>query len=100
MDAAAGNALGEPNDTIFWGIKNYVEGGNYLGVATWLLAAVAVGYAVQSLSFGPRNLTRDGEMQQNPTLASPLGREPWSARSSAPPPSSRGDVAASLIRPC
>ncbi len=36
------NALGEAIDTIFWGIKNYVEGGNYLGIATWLLAAVAV----------------------------------------------------------
>ena len=36
------NALGEPQQTIFWGVKNYVEGGNYLGIATWLLAAVAV----------------------------------------------------------
>ncbi len=36
------NALGEQSHTIFWGIKNYVEGGNYLGLATWLLAAVAV----------------------------------------------------------
>ena len=36
------NVRGEPNDTIFWGIKNYVEGGNYLGIATWLLATVAV----------------------------------------------------------
>ncbi|MEZ4676214.1 MAG: hypothetical protein R2932_18475 [Caldilineaceae bacterium] len=35
------NALGEPVNTIFWGIKNYVEGGNYLGLATWLLAAIA-----------------------------------------------------------
>ena len=37
------NALGESIDTIFWGIKNYVEGGNYVGIATWLLAAVAIG---------------------------------------------------------
>ena len=37
------NRLGEASDTIFWGIKNYVEGGNYLGVSTWLLAALAVG---------------------------------------------------------
>ena len=36
------NQLGEPNKTIFWGIKNYVEGGNYVGVSTWLLAALAV----------------------------------------------------------
>ncbi|MEZ4861647.1 MAG: polysaccharide biosynthesis C-terminal domain-containing protein [Caldilineaceae bacterium] len=36
------NALGEPVATIFWGVKNYVEGGNYLGIGTWLLATVAV----------------------------------------------------------
>lgn len=39
------NALGEPVDTIFWDIKNYVEGANYLGLLTWLLAGVAVIYA-------------------------------------------------------
>ena len=39
---ATTNALGEPAHTIFWGIKNYVEGGNYLSIAAWLLAAVAV----------------------------------------------------------
>ncbi len=36
------NALGEPIDTIFWGIKNYVEGGNYVGIVTWILAGIAV----------------------------------------------------------
>ncbi len=36
------NWLGESSNTIFWGIKNYVEGGNYVGVSTWLLAALAV----------------------------------------------------------
>lgn len=36
------NALGEPLRTIDWGVKNYVEGGNYLGIPTLLLAAVAV----------------------------------------------------------
>ena len=36
------NWHGQPIDTIFWGIKNYVEGGNYLGIGTWLLAALAV----------------------------------------------------------
>ncbi len=40
---ATANALGEPQDTIFWGIKNYVEGGNYLGIGAWLLAAIAIG---------------------------------------------------------
>ncbi len=39
---ATTNALGETTHTIFWGIKNYVEGGNYVGIATWLLAAVAL----------------------------------------------------------
>ena len=38
------NWLGEANNTIFWGIKNYVEGGNYVGVGTWLLAALAVAF--------------------------------------------------------
>jgi O-antigen/teichoic acid export membrane protein len=36
------NALGEPIDTIFWGIKNYVEGGNYLSIGAWLLAAIGM----------------------------------------------------------
>ena len=43
---AALNYLGEARDTIFWGIKNYVEGGNYLGIAAWLLAALAVAASV------------------------------------------------------
>ncbi|MBW7881967.1 MAG: oligosaccharide flippase family protein [Caldilineaceae bacterium] len=45
---ATANALGEPSHTIFWGIKNYVEGGNYLGLATWLLAALALWQAIVS----------------------------------------------------
>jgi O-antigen/teichoic acid export membrane protein len=36
------NALGQPLDTIDWGVKNYVEGGNYLGLLTLLLASVAI----------------------------------------------------------
>jgi hypothetical protein len=44
---ATANALGESTHTIFWGIKNYVEGGNYLGIATWILAAVAVWNALR-----------------------------------------------------
>lgn len=36
------NALGQPLQTIDWGRKNYVEGGNYLGIVTLLLAVVAV----------------------------------------------------------
>ncbi len=33
------NALGEPIHTIYWGIKNYVEGGAYLGILPMALAA-------------------------------------------------------------
>jgi hypothetical protein len=47
------NALGEPVHTIFWGIKNYVEGGAYLGLATWLLAAVAAVAAARG-SYGQK----------------------------------------------
>jgi O-antigen/teichoic acid export membrane protein len=36
------NALGEPIDTIFWGIKNYVEAGSYLGILPLFLALMAV----------------------------------------------------------
>jgi len=36
------NALGQPLNTIDWGVKNYVEGGNYLGIATLVLALIGV----------------------------------------------------------
>ncbi|TEU15760.1 MAG: hypothetical protein E3J25_03450 [Anaerolineales bacterium] len=36
------NALGQPIDTIYWGIKNYVEGASYVGLLPFLLAAIAV----------------------------------------------------------
>ena len=36
------NAYGQPTDTIFWGIKNYVEAGSYVGLLPILLAVVAV----------------------------------------------------------
>ncbi|MBN1400461.1 MAG: oligosaccharide flippase family protein [Anaerolineae bacterium] len=36
------NALGEHIDTIYWGIKNYVEGASYVGTLTVVLATVAV----------------------------------------------------------
>ncbi len=41
MQTVTVNALGEPIQTVFWGIKNYVEGGNYVGILTWILAVVA-----------------------------------------------------------
>ena len=49
---ATANALGEPTNTIFWGIKNYVEGGDYLSIAAWLLAAVAVAAGSIRILFG------------------------------------------------
>ena len=67
------NAHGQPNDTIFWGIKNYVEGGNYLGIATWLLAAIAVGFAIM------RTLASDdlrGTLHQPPHSLLRLGFSP------------------------
>ena len=36
------NALGQEIDTIFWGIKNYVEGACYVGTLTLLLAPLAL----------------------------------------------------------
>ncbi len=36
------NALGEPTNTVFWGIKNYVEAGSYVGLLPILLAIVAI----------------------------------------------------------
>ncbi len=49
------NALGEKTDTIFWGIKNYVEGGNYVGVLTWLLAAVGVASGMWQVAMSRRD---------------------------------------------
>jgi O-antigen/teichoic acid export membrane protein len=36
------NAQGEPISTIYWDVKNYVEGGSYVGILPLLLALVAV----------------------------------------------------------
>ena len=36
------NAFGQDTQTIFWGVKNYVEGANYLGILTLVLSAAAV----------------------------------------------------------
>jgi O-antigen/teichoic acid export membrane protein len=61
------NARGEPVDTIFWGIKNYVEGANYLGVLPWLLAAVSLGYAVRRATHPPEAaLTAEGQPHFRP----------------------------------
>jgi O-antigen/teichoic acid export membrane protein len=38
------NALGQPINAIFWGVKNYVEAASYVGSLPLLLALVAIGY--------------------------------------------------------
>jgi len=42
MVAVTRNYYGHPIDTIYWGIKNYVEGGSYVGILPLLLAVVAI----------------------------------------------------------
>ncbi len=49
--AVAKNALGESINTIDWGVKNYVEGGAYVGLLPWLLAAIGVIAWVQRRRF-------------------------------------------------
>ena len=66
------NSLGEPIDTITWGIKNYVEGGNYLGIATWILAAVAVLRALASRGAGEQGSRGASAELPTSTLHSPL----------------------------
>jgi O-antigen/teichoic acid export membrane protein len=75
---ASVNALGEPQQTIFWGIKNYVEGGNYLGIATWLLAAVGVLAAAGQAFSARRPQAHLGVRteQRAGAAAAPGGQEP------------------------
>ena len=40
--SATMNAMGEASYTIDWGIKNYVEGGAYVGLLPWLLAVIGI----------------------------------------------------------
>ena len=54
------NALGQPLNSIDWGVKNYVEGGNYVGLMTMALAAVAALVAGAKLKVeGIRSKARD-----------------------------------------
>jgi O-antigen/teichoic acid export membrane protein len=101
------NALGEPVDTIFWGIKNYVEGANYLGLLTWLLAAVSLGYAARNFRSHPKQ--HPSLTQLHPLLSPPQGGEnrDREEKGSAPSPSwgglgwggGAGELDASLVRP-
>ena len=61
------NALGGSINTIFWGIKNYVEGGNYLGIATWLLAAIGLAdYGLRVTGYGLRGAAAPREQVVRP----------------------------------
>jgi O-antigen/teichoic acid export membrane protein len=86
------NALGEPLSTIDWGIKNYVEGGNYLGLPTLLLAGLAIAVLAREgigrLRQGAR--TREeaetaigAEVQHSPNHT-PTGAGPVENRASRP----------------
>lgn len=64
------NSLGNPINNTSWGIKNYVEGGAYMGLLPMLLAVVAAGHgllrwflsrrgdALPSLTLGGETLSR------------------------------------------
>ncbi len=75
------NALGQPlksitNGAIDWGIKNYVEGANYLGLLTLLLALVA-SFSVLTTSWaGLRRNRTDGSSLPGPSLSSGLPSGP------------------------
>jgi O-antigen/teichoic acid export membrane protein len=53
--AASVNAKGEAIDNIFWGVKNYVEGGAYVGLLPLLLVAIAFVSWVRRLRRGRPN---------------------------------------------
>lgn len=59
------NALGQPLNTIDWGVKNYVEGGNYLGLLTLLLAGVAVVATVVRGGKATKERRIEGAQQQS-----------------------------------
>jgi O-antigen/teichoic acid export membrane protein len=51
VQAVTRNFAGQPLDTIFWGVKNYVEGTAYVGILPLLLALLSVlGYLAERLA--------------------------------------------------
>ncbi len=60
---AGPNAAGQPVRDVFWGVKNYVEGGNYLGVITLVLAAMALLGTARKRG-GERERGRGGEQER------------------------------------
>jgi hypothetical protein len=76
---AAVNSRGETIDAIFWGVKNYVEGGNYLGIAPWLLAATAVLATIGKWlgSRGRRSSTRRAAARRRSSAPGPRSWLVW-----------------------
>ena len=64
------NTAGEDVHTVFWGIKNYVEGANYLGILTLVFAAAAVLDVIGRLRGEPVRQPKDTPGWQRP----PTGR--------------------------
>lgn len=48
--AVTQNAAGQPLYTIDWGVKNYVEGANYLGIATLVMAVLGAVAGIRKLA--------------------------------------------------
>ncbi len=46
------DAAGHPINNIFWGVKNYVEAGSYVGILPLLLAMIAVAGALSHFTLG------------------------------------------------
>jgi len=69
VQAVTSNFAGQPIDTIFWGVKNYVEGTAYAGILPLLLALLAIlGYLAE------RWATRRGRVGRLSLAATPEGR--------------------------
>jgi len=68
---ASANAYGDPISTFDWGVKNYVEGGAYLGILPLLLAFIAV--------ISPESVTRNQKLKQQSTVIQKLkfGIQSW-----------------------
>lgn len=78
---AGPNALGQPVRDVFWGVKNYVEGGNYLGIMTLMLALLGLVAALVS-----RRAPKPTAAEPSPAVtgekqaaAAPTARRPSSA---------------------
>ncbi len=60
------NSQGQPVTAIFWGVKNYVEGANYVGILPLVLAGIAVVHLLRLRRAQP---SRGGQAWQSPAAA-------------------------------